>query len=84
MPYVPHTPDQRQQYDLGTTVALTTAVGVFLGGGAVPALVGYLAEVASFSTAFTVVGSLAMLSPLLLRTASRPTAGIHQADSPQK
>jgi NNP family nitrate/nitrite transporter-like MFS transporter len=65
-------------------IALTTAVGVFLGGGGVPALVGYLAEVASFSTAFTVVGSLAMFSPLLLRTASRPTAGTRQADSQQK
>lgn len=65
-------------------IALTTAVGVFLGGGGVPALVGYLAEVASFSTAFTVVGSLAMFSPLLLRTASRPTAGTHQSGSQQK
>ena len=65
-------------------IALTTAVGVFLGGGGVPALVGYLAEVASFSTAFTVVGSLAMFSPLLLRTASRPTAGTHQSGRQQK
>ena len=65
-------------------IALTTAVGVFLGGGGVPALVGYLAEVASFSTAFTVVGSLAMFSPLLLRTTSRPTAGTHQSGSQQK
>jgi NNP family nitrate/nitrite transporter-like MFS transporter len=52
-------------------VALTTAVGVFLGGGGVPTLVGYLAEVASFSTAFTVVGALAILSPLLLRVGTR-------------
>ena len=52
-------------------VALTTAVGVFLGGGGVPALVGYLAEVASFSTAFTVVGALAIFSPLLLRVGAR-------------
>jgi glucokinase len=52
-------------------IALTTAVGVFLGGGGVPALVGYLAEVASFSTAFTVVGALAILSPLLLRVGAR-------------
>ena len=65
-------------------IALTTAVGVFLGGGGVPALVGYLAEVASFSTAFTVVGSLAMFSPLLLRTAFRTATGIHQSGSQQK
>jgi NNP family nitrate/nitrite transporter-like MFS transporter len=48
-------------------VALTTAVGVFLGGGGVPALVGYLAEVSSFHVGFAVVGALATLSPLLLR-----------------
>jgi NNP family nitrate/nitrite transporter-like MFS transporter len=59
-----------QMRNLG--VALTTAVGVFLGGGGVPTLVGYLAEVASFSTAFTVVGALAILSPLLLRVRSEP------------
>ncbi len=59
-----------QMRNLG--VALTTAVGVFLGGGGVPALVGYLAEVASFSIAFTVVGALALLSPLLLRVGSTP------------
>jgi len=58
-----------QMRNLG--VALTTAVGVFLGGGGVPALVGYLAEAASFSTAFTVVGALAIFSPLLLRVESR-------------
>jgi len=61
-----------QMRNLG--VALTTAVGVFLGGGGVPALVGYLAEVASFSAAFTVVGALAIFSPLLLRVASRRAA----------
>lgn len=57
-----------QMRNLG--VALTTAVGVFLGGGGVPALVGYLAEVASFAAAFLLVGSLALLSPLLLRVRS--------------
>jgi MFS transporter, NNP family, nitrate/nitrite transporter len=61
-------------------ISLTTAVGVFIGGGAVPSLVGYLAEVASFSTGFIVVGSLAMLSPLLIRTACRSTAD-HSSDS---
>jgi len=61
-----------QMRNLG--VALTTAVGVFLGGGGVPALVGYLAEAASFSTAFTVVGALAIFSPLLLRVRSRRAA----------
>jgi NNP family nitrate/nitrite transporter-like MFS transporter len=61
-----------QMRNLG--VALTTAVGVFLGGGGVPALVGYLAEAASFSTAFTVVGALAICSPLLLRVRSRRAA----------
>ena len=63
-----------QMRNLG--VALTTAVGVFLGGGGVPALVGYLAEVASFSTAFTVVGALAIFSPLLLRVRSRRAAAL--------
>lgn len=48
-------------------VALTTAVGVFLGGGGVPALVGFLAEVSSFYVGFAVVGALATLSPFLLR-----------------
>lgn len=52
-------------------IALTTAVGVFLGGGGVPALVGYLAEISSFSTAFVVVGALAIHSPLLLGIATR-------------
>jgi NNP family nitrate/nitrite transporter-like MFS transporter len=62
-------------------VALTTAVGVFLGGGGVPALVGYLAEVASFSTAFTVVGALALLSPLLLRVGPREAGARDAATS---
>ena len=57
-------------------VALTTAVGVFLGGGGVPALVGFLAELASFSTAFTVVGALAIFSPLLLRVRTRRAAAL--------
>jgi NNP family nitrate/nitrite transporter-like MFS transporter len=61
-----------QMRNLG--VALTTAVGVFLGGGGVPALVGFLAELASFSTAFTVVGALAIFSPLLLRVRTRRAA----------
>jgi NNP family nitrate/nitrite transporter-like MFS transporter len=63
-----------QMRNLG--VALTTAVGVFLGGGGVPALVGYLAEAASFSTAFTVVGALAIFSPLLLRVRTRRAAAL--------
>ena len=71
-----------QMRNLG--VALTTAVGVFLGGGAVPALVGYVAEVASFSTAFTVVGALAIFSPLLLRISSRSEpATNHDGDHKQ-
>jgi MFS family permease len=55
-------------------ISLTTAVGVILGGGGVPTLVGYLAEAASFSLAFTLVGGLASLSPLLLRLGFRPGA----------
>ncbi len=51
-------------------ISLTTAVGVIVGGGGVPTLVGYLAEVASFSLAFAIVGCLATLSPLLLRLGS--------------
>jgi NNP family nitrate/nitrite transporter-like MFS transporter len=65
-------------------IALTTAVGVFLGGGGVPSLVGYLAEVASFSAGFIVVGVLAVLSPLLLRTTSRQTVGIRPGNSRKK
>jgi len=53
-------------------ISLTTAVGVILGGGGVPAGIGYLAEVASFSLAFTLLGALVLLSPLLLRLGSRP------------
>jgi MFS transporter, NNP family, nitrate/nitrite transporter len=55
-------------------ISLTTAVGVILGGGGVPAGVGYLAEVASFSLAFTLLGALVLLSPLLLRLGSSPEA----------
>jgi hypothetical protein len=47
---------------------------VILGGGGVPAGIGYLAEVASFSLAFTLLGALVILSPLLLRLGSRPEA----------
>ncbi len=47
-------------------VSLATAVGAILGGGGVPSLVGYLAELSSFATGFTVVGALAVLSSLLL------------------
>jgi NNP family nitrate/nitrite transporter-like MFS transporter len=47
-------------------LSLTIAVGVILGGGGVPSLIGYLAEVASFSLAFAIVGILALCSPLLL------------------
>lgn len=53
-------------------ISLTTGVGVILGGGGVPAGIGYLAEVASFSLAFTLLGALVLLSPLLLRLGSRP------------
>jgi NNP family nitrate/nitrite transporter-like MFS transporter len=52
-------------------IALTTAVGVFLGGGGVPALVGYLAEVSSFSVAFVLVGGVTIFSPALLRVGAR-------------
>ena len=55
-------------------ISLTIAVGVIFGGGGVPAGIGYLAEVASFSLAFTLLGALVLLSPLLLRLGSRPAA----------
>jgi NNP family nitrate/nitrite transporter-like MFS transporter len=55
-------------------ISLTTAVGVILGGGGVPAGVGYLAGAASFSFAFTLLGALVFLSSLLLRLGSRPEA----------
>ncbi|HTX54877.1 MAG TPA: MFS transporter [Candidatus Baltobacteraceae bacterium] len=48
-------------------ISLTIAMGVVLGGGGVPSLIGYLAEVASFSAGFTLLGIVTLCSMLLLR-----------------
>jgi NNP family nitrate/nitrite transporter-like MFS transporter len=52
-------------------VSLVGTVGSLVGGGLLPSAIGHLAEVASFSTAFILVGLLSMLSPLLLRLGPR-------------
>lgn len=52
-------------------VSVVVAAASILGSGGVPAVIGYLAEVASFSLAFTLLGALALLSTLLLRLRSR-------------
>jgi MFS transporter, NNP family, nitrate/nitrite transporter len=53
-------------------VSVVVAAASILGSGGVPAGIGYLAEVVSFSFAFTLLGALALLSTLLLRLGSRP------------
>jgi NNP family nitrate/nitrite transporter-like MFS transporter len=50
---------------LGVSVAGTA--GAVVGAGVVPSVVGYLGEVASFRLAFTLIGLVALASPLLLR-----------------
>ncbi len=48
-------------------ISLTIALGIILGGGGVPSLIGYLAEVASFTVGFTLLGIVTLCSMLLLR-----------------
>jgi len=48
-------------------ISLTIALGIILGGGGVPSLIGYLAEVASFTAGFTLLGIVTLCSMLLLR-----------------
>ncbi len=50
---------------------MVVAAASILGSGGVPAVIGYLAEVASFSLAFMLLGALALLFTLLLRLRSR-------------
>jgi NNP family nitrate/nitrite transporter-like MFS transporter len=52
-------------------ISLSSTVGSLVGGGLLPSAIGHLAEVASFSTAFALVGVITMLSPLLLRLGGR-------------
>jgi NNP family nitrate/nitrite transporter-like MFS transporter len=56
-------------------VSLASTVGSTLGGGLLPPLIGHLAEVASFATAFALIGLVSILSPLLLRLGIPPGAG---------
>jgi MFS transporter, NNP family, nitrate/nitrite transporter len=48
-------------------VSVTSIVATLGGGGLVPSGIGHLAEAASFSAAFALVGALTIVSPLLLR-----------------
>jgi NNP family nitrate/nitrite transporter-like MFS transporter len=58
-------------------VSLVGTVGSLVGGGLLPSAIGHLAEIASFSAAFTLVGVISILSPLLL------FVGAHPRDSAQ-
>jgi NNP family nitrate/nitrite transporter-like MFS transporter len=51
----------------GVGVSIAGSVGTLVGAGALPSAIGYLAEVSSFRLAFTLVGLIALASPLLLR-----------------
>jgi NNP family nitrate/nitrite transporter-like MFS transporter len=53
-------------------VSLVGTVGSLVGGGLLPSAIGYLAELASFPTAFVAVGVLSALSPLLLLLGIHP------------
>lgn len=48
-------------------VAFTVPVGYLLGGGAIPAGIGFVGEVASFSLAFTILGGLLLGGFVLVR-----------------
>ena len=52
-------------------ISLATGMGIVVGGGGAPWLIGYLAEVATFSTAFALIGIVTLSSPLLLRASMR-------------
>jgi MFS family permease len=56
----------------GVSIAGTT--GTLVGAGGVPALIGLLADVASFRLAFVLIGLVALASPLVLRFGRQPTA----------
>jgi NNP family nitrate/nitrite transporter-like MFS transporter len=59
----------------GLGISLATTMGSLLGGGGVPATIGFLAERTSFGLAFALIGSLTLLAPLLLRHYTRkPTS----------
>ncbi|MEI8188678.1 MAG: hypothetical protein WCI75_03035 [candidate division NC10 bacterium] len=42
-------------------------IGSIIGAGVVPSAIGYLAEAASFSLSFVLLGAVTTASPLLLR-----------------
>ena len=52
-------------------ISLSGMVATAVGAGLLPSAIGYLAEVASFSLAFALVGVAAIFSPLLLRLGAR-------------
>ncbi len=52
-------------------ISLSTMVATAVGAGLLPSAIGYLAEAASFSLAFVLVGVAAIFSPLLLRLGAR-------------
>jgi NNP family nitrate/nitrite transporter-like MFS transporter len=54
-------------------VSVVSITGSVLGAGVIPSGIGHLAEAASFSLAFILVGGLAILSPLLLRLGATPS-----------
>jgi len=52
-------------------ISLSGMVATTVGAGLLPSAIGYLAEAASFSLAFVLVGVAAIFSPLLLRLGAR-------------
>jgi NNP family nitrate/nitrite transporter-like MFS transporter len=52
-------------------ISLSGMVATAVGAGLLPSAIGYLAEAASFSLAFVLVGVAAIFSPLLLRLGAR-------------
>ena len=52
-------------------ISLSSMVATAVGAGLLPSAIGYLAEAASFSLAFVLVGVAAIFSPLLLRLGAR-------------
>jgi NNP family nitrate/nitrite transporter-like MFS transporter len=56
-------------------VSVVSITGSVVGAGVIPSGIGHLAEAASFSLAFILVGGLTLLSPLLLRLGTRPGTG---------
>jgi len=51
-----------------TTVSLNAPSAFLIGGGIVPALIGFMGEVSSFSLGIAVVGCLMFLGPVIVRS----------------